>query len=86
LSGAAVDFDVAVSGATREETRFHPTARRSVGVHVMDLAEAYIFELGFVFFATWSIALAALSVIAFGRDIVSFASSKFLQPNSSLPR
>jgi hypothetical protein len=52
----------------------------------MDLAEAYIFELGFVFFATWSIALAALSIIAFGRDIISFAGSKSLQPNSSHPR
>ena len=52
----------------------------------MDLAEAYIFQLGFVFFATWSIALATLSVLAFGRDIVSFASSKSLQPNSTHPR
>jgi hypothetical protein len=49
----------------------------------MDLAETYILEFGFVFFAAWGVALAALSVIAFGRDIVSFASSKFLQPNSS---
>jgi hypothetical protein len=35
----------------------------------MDLAETYILEFGFVFFAAWGVALAALSVIAFGRDI-----------------
>lgn len=62
------------------------TARRSLGVDVMDLAETYILELGFAFFAAWGIALAALGVIAFGRDVVTFASSKFLQPHSSQSR
>jgi len=62
------------------------TARRSLGVDDMDLAETYILELGFAFFATWGIALAALGVIAFGRDVLSLASSKALQPHSSQPR
>jgi hypothetical protein len=36
----------------------------------MDMVEVFIFDVGWVFFAAWGMALAALSVIAFGRDIL----------------
>jgi hypothetical protein len=39
----------------------------------MDLVPAFIFNAGWVFFAAWTMALAALSVIAFGRDILAYA-------------
>jgi hypothetical protein len=39
----------------------------------MDLAQVFIFDLGWLFFAAWGTVLAAVSVVAFGRDI--FASS-----------
>jgi hypothetical protein len=37
----------------------------------MDLAQVFIFDLGWAFFAAWGTALAAVTVIAFGRDIVA---------------
>jgi hypothetical protein len=36
----------------------------------MDLAQVFIFDLGWLFFATWAMVLAAVSVVAFGRDIM----------------
>lgn len=39
----------------------------------MDLAQVFIFDLGWLFFVAWGTVLAAVSVVAFGRDI--FASS-----------
>jgi hypothetical protein len=36
----------------------------------MDLAQVFIFDLGWVFFTAWGMVLAALSVVAFGRDIL----------------
>jgi hypothetical protein len=36
----------------------------------MDLVPVFIFDAGWIFFAAWGTALAALSVIAFGRDIL----------------
>jgi hypothetical protein len=36
----------------------------------MDLAQVFIFDLGWVFFAAWGMVLAAVSIIAFGRDIL----------------
>ena len=39
----------------------------------MDLAQVFIFDLGWAFFAAWGTALAAVTVVAFGRDI--FAST-----------
>ena len=38
----------------------------------MDLAQVIILEVGWVFFAAWGVVLAAVSVIAFGRDILAF--------------
>ena len=35
----------------------------------MDMVEVFIFDVGWVFFAAWGMVLAAISVIAFGRDI-----------------
>ncbi len=36
----------------------------------MDLAQVLIFDLGWIFFAAWGMVLAALSAIAFGRDLI----------------
>jgi hypothetical protein len=36
----------------------------------MDLAQVSIFDLGWIFFAAWGTVLAALSAIAFGRDLL----------------
>jgi hypothetical protein len=36
----------------------------------MDLEPVFIFDVGWLFFAAWGVILAAVSVIAFGRDIV----------------
>lgn len=38
----------------------------------MDLAQVFIFDLGWAFFAAWGMVLAAISVVAFGRDIFAF--------------
>ncbi len=37
----------------------------------MDLAQVFIFDLGWAFFAAWGTVLAAVSVVAFGGDIVA---------------
>lgn len=39
----------------------------------MDMVPVFIFDVGWVFFAAWGMALAAFSVIAFGRDILPVA-------------
>jgi hypothetical protein len=39
----------------------------------MDMVEVFIFDIGWIFFAAWGMALAALSVIVFGRDILPAA-------------
>jgi hypothetical protein len=36
----------------------------------MDFAQVFIFDAGWIFFAGWSLVLAALSVIAFKQDIL----------------
>lgn len=38
----------------------------------MDLAQVFIFDVGWVFFAAWGMVLAAVSMIAFGQDILAF--------------
>jgi hypothetical protein len=39
----------------------------------METLQVFIFDVGWIFFAAWGMALAALSVIAFGRDIRSYS-------------
>jgi len=39
----------------------------------MDLAQTFVFDLGWLFFAAWATVIAALGVVAFGRDIVAIA-------------
>ncbi len=39
----------------------------------MDMVQVFIFDAGWIFFAAWGMALAALSVIAFGRDMREYA-------------
>ncbi len=36
----------------------------------MDLEQVFIFDVGWFFFVAWGLVLAAISVIAFGRDIL----------------
>jgi hypothetical protein len=36
----------------------------------MEMAEAFIFNAGWLFFVAWGLVLAAISVIAFGRDLL----------------
>jgi len=36
----------------------------------MDLVQGFIFDVGWLFFAAWGMALAAVSIVAFGRDIL----------------
>jgi hypothetical protein len=36
----------------------------------MDLAEVFVFDLGWAFFAAWGVVLTTLSLIAFGRDLL----------------
>ncbi|MFZ1050405.1 MAG: hypothetical protein WBP65_15845 [Candidatus Sulfotelmatobacter sp.] len=38
----------------------------------MDMDQVLIFDVGWLFFTAWGLVLAAVSVIAFGRDILPF--------------
>jgi hypothetical protein len=40
----------------------------------MDMAQVFIFDLGWVFFVAWGTVLAAVSAVAFGRDLLPFVS------------
>jgi hypothetical protein len=42
----------------------------------MDLAQLFIVDLGWVFFAAWAAVLTTVAAIAFGRDILPFGTSK----------
>jgi len=46
----------------------------------MDLAQVFIFDLGWVFFAAWGMVLAAVGAIAFGRDLFPSTWSRSSQP------
>jgi hypothetical protein len=37
----------------------------------MEFAQVFIFDLGWAFFAAWGTALTAVSLVAFGRDIMA---------------
>lgn len=37
----------------------------------MDSPPAFIFDLGWIFFAAWTMVLAAVSAIAFGKDLIA---------------
>ena len=43
------------------------------GANAMDLGQVFIFTVGWIFFAAWGMVLAAVSVIAFGRDFIPSA-------------
>jgi hypothetical protein len=47
----------------------------------MDMVPVFIFDAGWFFFAAWGMALAALSVIAFGRDIRAVGRAQKSQRN-----
>jgi hypothetical protein len=40
----------------------------------MDIVQLFVVDLGWFFFAAWTTALIAISVVAFGSDILAFAS------------
>ena len=39
----------------------------------MDLAQVFIFVAGWIFFAAWGVVLAAVGIVAFGRDFLPTA-------------
>ncbi len=47
----------------------------------MDLEQAFIFDIGWLFFAAWGLVLAMVSVIAFGRDIAAVFPRLTRQPD-----
>jgi hypothetical protein len=49
----------------------------------MDLAQTFVFDLGWIFFVAWAIVLAALGVIAFGRELVSSTESDTAEKRSA---
>jgi hypothetical protein len=53
----------------------------------MDLAQAFIFDAGWLFFAAWGLVLVLVSVIAFGRDISSLLGDEAIStPVRKLPQ
>jgi hypothetical protein len=40
----------------------------------MELVDGFIFDAGWIFFAAWGMILAAVSAIAFGRDLLQWLS------------
>jgi hypothetical protein len=40
----------------------------------MDMVQVFVLDLGWIFFITWGTVLAAVSAIAFGRDLFPSAS------------
>jgi hypothetical protein len=49
----------------------------------MELTQSLIFDLGWCFFAAWTMVLAAVSAVAFGRDIFPLASRATSQAKRS---
>ena len=50
----------------------------------MDPAEVFVFDLGWAFFAAWGMILATLSLIAFGRDLLSVQGARKPRTSTSL--
>jgi hypothetical protein len=49
----------------------------------MDSVQTFVLDLGWIFFAAWGMVLAALSVIAFGPDLVPSTDRKTGQRRSA---
>jgi hypothetical protein len=49
----------------------------------MDMVEVFIFDVGWIFFAAWGMALAAVSLIAFGGDILPNAQRATVRKKST---
>jgi hypothetical protein len=47
---------------------------------VMDMAQVFIIDLGWVFFIAWGTVLAAVSAVAFGRELLPFISPPSRKP------
>jgi uncharacterized membrane protein YccC len=41
----------------------------------MEMVEGFIFNAGWFFFAVWSVVLAAVGIITFGRDMLKLSSA-----------
>jgi len=51
----------------------------------MEFAQVFIFDLGWAFFAAWGTALTAVSLVAFGRDIVASSVKETSATNATRP-
>jgi len=49
----------------------------------MDMVQGFIFDVGWFFFAAWGMALAAVSVIVFGRDFLRGAQRATIRKKGS---
>jgi hypothetical protein len=49
----------------------------------MDMAQVFVFDVGWAFFAAWGMVLAAVSVIAFGRDLFPFTQQSNRNKNTA---
>ena len=49
----------------------------------MDMAQVFVVDVGWAFFAAWGMVLAAISVIAFGRDILPSRSTQPANKNTA---
>jgi len=47
----------------------------------MDLAQAFIFDAGWFFFAVWTMVLVTVNLVAFGRDILGFTPHRTRENN-----
>ncbi|MFZ0759940.1 MAG: hypothetical protein WAM69_08335 [Candidatus Sulfotelmatobacter sp.] len=52
----------------------------------MDVAQVLMFDVGWIFFAAWGMVLAAVSVIAFGHDLLAFAERESGEANREKDR
>jgi hypothetical protein len=50
----------------------------------MDMAQVFIFDLGWVFFIAWGTILVVVSIVAFGRDVVAVSHQPESQNKNSL--
>ena len=51
----------------------------------MDIVQAFVLDLGWIFFIAWGTVLAAVGAIAFGRDLFPSTSRRRYEPGTSFP-
>jgi hypothetical protein len=50
----------------------------------MEMTQVFVFDAGWIFFAAWGLVLAAVSLIAFGRDLLRFGQGKTGENNRQI--